>query len=363
MGEGHESELWKHGYSRDKRPDLKQMVVAVAMTKEGFPLACETFAGNISDRKSFPELWKKLKARFPGIKRLILVCDRGPVSRKNLQDLEALGVEYIVGVRMRSLDEEKRLKLLSDTGFHPVNDDLEIKEMTEVDEEGNKRRYVVAFNREEAKYEKAKREAFEKILSEKVEERTLKEWVVKNGYRKYVKFTKGSEIVVDEERLKKEAIYDGKWILLTNTELSSKDVALHYKDLALVERGFRSMKSEFSVHPVYHRISRRIRAHVFLCFLALVLKQYFSWLLQKWAQKTKTAVPSYGELLRDLEKIQAVNLKVGEKHWVLRTELQGQAYLAFQALSIQPPPRVLEAGVKKPEKSEPPETFSETVEV
>ena len=360
-GEGDESELLKHGYSRDKRPDLKQVVVAVAMTKQGFPLACEIFAGNVSDRKSFPELWKKIRARFPAIKRLIIVCDRGSISEKNLKDLDDLKLDYIVGVRMRSLEEEKRLKLLSDSGFHPVSEDaeLEVKEKTYVNEDGQKRRYIVALNRNEAKYEKAKREAFRKILDQKVAKRTLKEWVVKNGFKKYVKFTKGSEIVVDEARLDKEEIYDGKWVLLTSTEFSAKDVALHYKGLAIVERGFRSMKSDFKVHPVFHRVSRRIRAHVFLCFLALVLKQYFRWLLAEQAQKTQTMPPSYTELMRDLEQLRAIDLKVGEKHWVLRTELQGQSHLAFAALKMQPPARVLEAGVKKTPKPKPIEKFQQ----
>jgi hypothetical protein len=110
-GEGEDSAFLDYGYSRDKRSDLKQIVVGVLMTKEGIPLGCEVFPGNLSDRRAFPVLWERVRKRFPGIGRLVVVCDRGPVSKKNLAHLEALGLDYIVGVRMRSLGEKERLRL------------------------------------------------------------------------------------------------------------------------------------------------------------------------------------------------------------------------------------------------------------
>lgn len=347
-GEGNESNLLEFGYSRDKRPDLKQAVVGVMMTREGIPIGCETYAGNLSDQNAFPAMWQRFKARFPEVKQVIFVCDRGSISEKNLEMLEELNYDFIVGIRMRSLDEKARLKLLSDSGFHEVRDDLQIKEVNQTDEEGKKRRYIVAFNPVEASYEKKKREAFRKALEQKVQKRGLKDWLIKNGYKKYIRFLEGSGLEIDEKRFDKEAIYDGKWVLLTNTKLPAKDVALHYKSLALVERGFRSMKSGFEVHPMYHRITRRIETHIFLCFLALVLKCVFIHKLRAWEQRQAKAkkeavqVDSYVEILRDLAKMKAVDLEIHGKRLVIRTELEGKAYSAFQAIGKPVPPQIVD---------------------
>jgi len=346
-GEGEESELLERGYSRDKRPDLKQAVVGVMMTREGIPLACEVYAGNLSDQNAFPAMWRRFKERFPNVKQVIFVCDRGSISDKNLTMLEELKYDYIIGVRMRSLSDTMRLKLLSDEGFHEVCDDLQIKEANHTDEAGKKRRYIVAFNPVEAAYEKKKRVAFRKALETKIRKRGLKDWLIKNGYKKYIRFLEGSGLELDEKRFDQETMYDGKWVLLTSTKLPAKDVALHYKGLALVERGFRAMKSEFEVHPMHHRVTRRIETHIFLCFLALVLRCVFIRKLRDWELRTKKIdepleVNSYLEILEDLEKMKAVDLEVGDRRLVIRTELEGKAYAAFQAIGKAVPPQIVD---------------------
>ena len=317
------------------------------MTREGIPLGCEVYAGNLSDQNAFPAMWQRFAARFPKVKHVIFVCDRGSISEKNLTMLDELKYDYIVGIRMRSLNETMRLKLLSDEGFHEVRDNLQIKEVNQTSEDDKKRRYIVAFNPVEAAYEKKKREAFRKALETKVRKRGLKDWLIKNGYKKYIRFLEGSGLELDEKRFDQEAVYDGKWVLLTSTTLPAKDVALHYKSLALVERGFRAMKSEFDVHPMYHRVTRRIEAHIFVCFLALVLRCVFIRKLRDWEKRTKKKdealeVNSYLEILDDLSKMKAVDLEVGSRRLVIRTELEGKAYAAFQAIGKAIPPQIVD---------------------
>lgn len=138
-----------------------------------------------------------------------------------------------------------------------------------------KRRMIVCFNPYVAKEEKQKREYFKKIIQNKITYKTNKSWFVKNGYSKYIKVNK-LDISLNEEKLKQEELYDGVWILTTNCRdtISSKTVSLAYKSLQFVERGFRDLKSQISIRPIFHFKEERIKAHIFVAFLSLITKWY-----------------------------------------------------------------------------------------
>jgi transposase len=118
--------------------------------------------------------------------------------------------------------------------------------------------------------------------------------------------------------------------------METKDVALRYKDLWQIERGFRDLKSELETSPIFHYKERRIKAHVHVCFLALILKIALG-------KKLKAIDPtcSYGEVLDALKRIKAVKLTSGKDEIIFRTEFPEKAHLAFNALSLSPPPRIL----------------------
>jgi transposase len=333
-GEHSDSPLLQYGYSKEKRMDLRQIIIGVLMSKEGLPLAHEVWEGNQSDIQSLKEILKALKDKYD-IRKVILVCDRGMVSEKNLKEMEEEGYEYIVGVKMRQLDEEKKRNLLGITGFEEIREDLWVKE-----KKVEKKRYLVCFNPREAEYEAKKREYFKQIIEKKVFNSTWKEWIVKNGYKKYLKLEgKEVQITIDEERLEAEKIYDGKWVLLTNTDYSSRDCTLYYKSLSLVEQGFRELKTEIETGPIYHWTTKRIRAHVFICFLALVLKVAFEKALKALDPKAV-----YSEVLRALKDVKATKIRVKEKELILRTELPEKAHLGFRAAGVRIPGGVLYLG-------------------
>lgn len=330
-GEHSTSELLKYGYSKEKRMDLKQIIIGVLMSKEGLPLAHEVWEGNQSDIKSLKVIISRLRDRFD-IKKIVIVCDRGMVSEKNLKELEEAGYEYIVGVKMRQLDEEKKRELLGEVGFEEIREDLWVKEKKH---EG--RRYLICHNPKEAAFEAKKREYFKHIMEHKVLDYTFKDWIVKNGYRKYVKIEgKDWQIAMDYERLEEEKIYDGKWVLLTNTEHSSKDCALYYKSLSQIEQGFRALKTEIETGPIYHWTTRRIRGHVFICFLALLVKVAFEKALEKIDPKAV-----YSEIIQALKDVKANLIRVKDRQLILRTTLPEKAHLGFKAAGIRIPGDVL----------------------
>ncbi len=332
-GEGKKAESLQYGFSKDRRGDLKQIMVGVLMTRDGYPVGHEVFPGNLGDIKAFQEQLDKLKREF-NLRRVVWVCDRGMISDKNISLLSASGYEYIFGVRIRQLDEELRKELLGKEDFAVIIPGrLWVKEKVI-----KERRYIVCYNPEQAEYEKRKREYFRQILENKIEVRTLKDWVVKNGYKKYITIV-GGEVVLDEERLKREEIYDGMWILLSNTGFSSREVAEYYKGLWQIEQGFRELKSRLEMGPIYHWTEKRIRGHIFICYLALLLKVSL-----KKALKELSPSAEYSGVMKEVGKIKALRVRMGEKWFVLRTELAESANLAFQAVGLRVPGRILAVG-------------------
>lgn len=324
-GEGEEADILQHGFSKDKRSDLRQIMVGLLMTKDGYPIGHEVFSGNLGDIKAFREILDKLKHRY-SLGRLIMVCDRGMISKKNLEYLEELDFEYIIGVRMRKLKKEVRDKLLS------------VEEMDEIikgkllvkEEKLDGRRYIVCHNPEEAIKERIKRDYFHKILEKKVYTRSTKDWIVKNGYRKYITI-ENAEINIDEEKFKQESQFDGTWILMTNSGLSSEELSGYYKDLHQIECCFRELKTNIELGPLYHRKEERIRSHVFVCFLSLLIKIYFSKAIK--AQDSKVL---YCDIMDKLNQVRVMKLNLGSTETILRSELPEGAYIAYQALNIKP---------------------------
>lgn len=335
-GEG-KTDLLRYGYSKEKRGDLKQLIVGVLMTKEGMPVGHEVWPGNTSDLKSFMEILEKVKSKFQ-IEKVVWVCDRGMVSEDNLKEVQKAGHEYIVGIKMRQFSEAERGKFLGTDDMIKIHSELYVKEV----KVKGKGRYIICYNPVEADYEKRKREFFKEVLRRKVAERTDKEWIMKNGYRKYIDIDSGV-IKMNEERLAKEEIFDGKWVLLTNTELPSREVALCYKSLWQIEASFRDLKHELEANPIYHFTERRIRAHIFICFLALVLKLTF----KKWVEKIANNL-NYSKVIEAVKDIEAIQITTPHQRVILRTEFPPNAHFAFKAVGMSPPSQIIKIEQRYP---------------
>jgi len=193
------------------------------------------------------------------------------------------------------------------------------------------RRYIVCLN--EAQAEKDRRDR--KLIVEALEaalKRGDKTLIGNNGYRKFVKAT-GPHFQIDYDKIEQEARYDGKWVLRTNTDLSAREVALKYKQLWQVEAIFRTMKSELASRPVFHKCDETIRGHVFCSFLALLLRDELQRRLAARQWKFE-----WTDVLRDLDQLQQIELRVQDKSYVMRTETKGATGKVFQACGVALPP-------------------------
>jgi len=197
------------------------------------------------------------------------------------------------------------------------------------------RRYVECYNAEQARKDAAEREAILEGLREKLS-RGEKVLVGNKGYRRYLKATpKGTHFQIDEHKVAGEKQYDGRWVLRTNTQLPVEEVALTYKQLWQVESIFRSMKSMVRTRPVYHKCDETIRGHVFCSFLALALVKELQARLEA---RGKTL--EWKDMLRDVERLQEVEVECDSQRVYLRTELRGDCIEVLRAAGVRVPSSV-----------------------
>jgi len=332
--------IGQRGFSKDHRPDLKQMVVGAVINDKGCPICCEMWPGNTTDVKTLIPVIKRLQARFP-IKQVCIVADRGMISSETIEILESPDnpIPYILGIRMRRV-KAIRDKVLSRAGRYEEvrpegvssNDpaSLKVKEVM-VDDT----RYIVCLNPAQARKEANDRENIVAALKAQLK-KGAKSLVGNKGYRKYLNVNKDS-VRIDTAKLKSEARFDGKWVLTTNTELSPSDVALKYKELWQVERVFRDVKSLLETRPIFHQRDETIRGHVFCSFLALVLRKELQRRLEQSGYDFE-----WLHIKQDLRALQRVEIEENGRRFPIRTQSQGKCGKIFQAVGVAMPPTISE---------------------
>jgi hypothetical protein len=337
-GEGGD-ELGELGHTKDHRPDLKQMIVGVVLDGEGRPLCCELWPGNVTDVKTLIPVVDRLRLRFQ-IRSICIVADRGMISKETIQQLQAdeRKVHFILGARLRNVKEIYENVLSRAGRYREVHgprekstdpSPLKVKEVW-VDE----RRYVVCLNEEQARKDRADREAIVASLREQLQHGD-KSLVGNKGYRKYLS-TQGPKFTINEAKVKAEERFDGKWVLQTDREdLTAEEVAFQYKQLWTVEEMFRTVKTLLETRPVFHKCDETIRGHVFCSFLALLLRKELQDRLEAQGEKLEWAA-----LLSDLAALQYTEVKSQGKRFLLRSDLEERCAAVFRAVGVAIPPSV-----------------------
>jgi len=259
------------------------------------------------------------------------------ISAETLAEVEKREWKYILGVRMRSSTEAKAVvgRAGRYAAVHPQSDDpddpspLKVKEVWVEDQ----RRYVVCLNEDQATKDRHDREAVVASLRDALGQGD-KSLVGNKGYRKFLR-AGGKQFAVDEDKIKEEARYDGKWVLTTNTDLPAREVALKYKQLWMVEAVFRSMKSLLDTRPIYHKCDQTIRGHVFCSFLALLLRKQLEDRLA-----SKDFHLEWADVIRDLDNLVEMEVAIGGKGYVFRGQTSGVAGKVFQACGVALPPTI-----------------------
>jgi hypothetical protein len=325
----------KRGYSRDRRGDLPQFVLAVAVDRRSWPIAWQVFPGNTADRKALGKIIETFRNRFQ-IGRVVVVADRGMFGRptfRRMEESRKLPYDYIVGCPMRQQKEVSEEVLGRAGRYQVVAENLEVKEVRVKD-----RRYVVCRNPIEAAKDAKAREALLETLRNTLETRGPKAVVGNKGYARFLKVRSGA-VSIDEDAVNAEARLDGKFVLRTSTELPTAEVAESYKSLWRVERTFREQKSTLEVRPIFHHRDDTSIGHIVASFLALRLEVD----LQRRLDDLGNKVP-WPDLMGDLARVRSIEVDLDGQRYRLRSDLHGHAHAAFRAAGVRPPPRLKHLG-------------------
>jgi len=266
-----------HGKSKDSRDDLPQIVIGMAVTRDGIPVRVWCWPGNTADSALIRQV--KADMRDWSLGRVVWVTDRGFSSKRNRRYLQRGAGHYIIAEKLRSGSPDIKTALSRQGRYQTVAGNLQVKEVR-IDDADD--RFVICYNPDAATRDAATRADLitkledlitgsDKLTATKRAELRGKISAMP-GLNRFLRVTPGGLLRIDKATIKTEENLDGKYLLRSSDpKLSAEDIALGYKQLLQVERGWRDMKSVLDLRPVYHRLEERIRAHVILCWLALLL--------------------------------------------------------------------------------------------
>jgi len=326
-----------YGKSKDHRDDLPQVVVGMAVTRTGIPVRVWCWPGNTTDAALIRQV--KHDLRDWTLARIIWVADRGFASAENRRYLRRGDHHYIIGEKLRSGSAEATAALSRQGRYATVAGNLRVKEVRIADEE----RFVICHNPEAAERDAAVRARMLAQLTETIDgtdtlpttKRAELRGVIstKPGLHRYLRVTPSGLLRIDKHKIKAEANLDGKYLLRSSDpHLPAEDIALGYKQLLEVERGWRDLKQVIDLRPVYHRLEERIRAHVILCWLALLLVRIVE----------TTTGATWRTLAAELNRLQVITFTGPDGTFRQRTELTKPQRDIYATLGLDPPSKIIE---------------------
>lgn len=326
----------RFGYSKDSRW-TPQVVIALAVTREGFPVRSWVFPGNTTDVTTIKTIRDDLRGWK--LHRVLFVGDAGMNSADNREELARACGRYVLATRTTGITEVQKDVLGRAGRFKKLNDNLHVKEVV-VGEGERRRRYIVCRNPAQAEREKAHRDQVVAELEEELgSHKSLSpsaKWAARlrasGRYGRYLTIRSG-KLCIDRGKVRETARHDGKWVIITNDDsLSAEDAARAYKSLLVIERCFRSLKStQIRLRPMLHRLQRRIEAHIKLCVLALLIERIAE-------HRVGTTWP---RIRHDLATLQATEFRTQDHRFFRRTEVSTSARTVLRKLGIKPPSIVL----------------------
>jgi Transposase DDE domain len=326
------------GHSKDHRPDLPQVIIGMAVTREGIPVRLWTFPGNTSDQVLIRTVKDDLRSWQ--LHRVVWVVDRGFASEANRRYLQRAGGGYIMGEKLRGASHEAAAALARQGRYHTVAGNLRVKQVR-VDDGVARDRFVICHNPEAARRDaEVRAQIVARLEDEIVDSDTLAPRAraelagrlkTRPAFRRFLRATAAGKLRVDRAAVRRDAHYDGKYLLRTPDEsLTPDDIAHAYKALYQAERGWRDLKTvQINLRPVFHHKDQRIQAHVQLCWLALLLLRV-----------AELAIgDTWRNIRNELDRLHLVTLATRHGQVAQRGELTPRQRTILHALDLPEPPR------------------------
>jgi transposase len=249
------------GFSKDGKHQQPQIMIGLLVSSHGYPIGYQIFEGNTSETKTLIPVLETFQKKFE-LDKPIIIADAALLSQKNIEALRAAQYEYILGGRLKNEKDPIKEKILG----------LEIKENKPRELSSPNGRLIVTYSSKRAHNDRKNREKGLRRLEKKIASGKLSKKHINNrGYNKYLKLTGDINIAIDYEKFREDGLWDGLKGYVTNTRLSKNKVIEHYSQLWHVEKAFRISKTDLRIRPIYHRLKRRIEAHISICFTAYTI--------------------------------------------------------------------------------------------
>jgi hypothetical protein len=342
-----ESATRAFGHSKDHREDLPQVVIGMAVTRDGVPVRCWTFPGNTADTA----IIRTVKDDLAGwnLHRLVWVADRGFASAANRAYLTRGGGHYIHAEKLRNTNAAAAAALARPGRYRTVAGNLRVKEVWVGGDGVRAERFVVCHNPEQADRDAFVRGRLVAHLGELIDgsdawPKSKRDELVgtlktKPGLRRYLRRTPAGLLRLDAAAVRRESHLDGKWLLRTSdVTLTPDDLAAAYKQLTAVERGWRDMKGALALRPVFHHREDRIRAHIQLCWLALLLIR---------VAENATA-DTWRNLRHELDRMHLVTLATAHGQVAQRSATTPSQQTILRGLNLPEPPKFFDFTLPDP---------------
>lgn len=254
-----EDELRKTGFSKEGKHQHPQIVLGLLVSKGGYPLAYDIFSGNQFEGHTMIPIIDAFKSKYK-LDKLVVVADAGLLSKENINLLEQGGYEYILGARIKSVDKKLKEQILSLELINGASSTIEVDSKTKL---------IISYSEARARKDAYNRERGLKKLEKQIKTGKLTKASINNrGYNKFLKIESEVKISLCAHKIIADKKWDGLKAYITNTTLKKEEVLENYKDLWQIEKAFRIAKTDLEIRPIYHRIQRRIEAHICIAFAA-----------------------------------------------------------------------------------------------
>jgi transposase len=254
-----EDELRKTGFSKEGKHQNPQIVLGLLVSKNGYPLAYDVFDGKKFEGHTLLPIIDTFKTKYH-LQQLVVVADAGLLSNANIGLLQQNSYEFIIGARIKNETKPLQQKILS-TLFKNGSTVVFTKDATT--------QLIVSYSGKRAAKDAINRERGLKRLEKQVQQGKLTKAGINNkGYNKYLKLTGDIQVSIDYEKYHSDARWDGLKGYITNSKLPTNEIIENYNQLWQVEKAFRVSKTDLKIRPIYHRLPKRIEAHICLNFVA-----------------------------------------------------------------------------------------------
>jgi len=298
-----EDEIRKRGFSKEGKHQNPQIVLGLLVSMDGYPLAYEIFEGNKFEGHTMLPVIDRFKEKY-ALEKLVIVADSGLLSYQNIKELQEKGYEFILGARIKNESKEIKDKILS----------LQFKNgENKIIGKDNGLKLIITYSDKRAAKDKHNRERGLKRLEKQLKAGKLTKSHINNrGYNKYLRLEGDVHISIDREKFERDAQWDGLKGYITNSDLPEEVIIENYKHLWHIEKAFRISKHDLKIRPIYHRLQKRIEAHITINFVAYkVYKELERQLKEKKANLSPEMVV---EIANTLYEIQIEDEKTKEIH-------------------------------------------------